>query len=473
MKKSKLVQLLSTFSRTEINRFTDYLNSPYFNKNEEATELFVILEEIIFFIKAEEITKEYVWSKLYQKATEYDDNRFRLVMSELLKHAENYLAHQVFEEREVTKLSMLLYSLNARDLDKHFNFIHLKATKLQDQLPSRNREWYQNQLALEQMLQLFQQKNFWKNRKINISTVLETLDVFFLVSKLQYACEALNFKSIVSMELDVFLLDEVVEHISKQRYEEIPAIDIYFNILMLLQVEDKEPHYLKLRELMTSHGHFFPKAELQGIFQYALNYCIKKVNSGETQYYNHLLDLYKQALEMELLIDNKKLSPQAFKNIVKVGARVKEFEWVKEFIQQYRNKLPASNRETASNYNLAYYHYSVGNLDKVLPLLMRVEYEDVFYGLDSKILMLKIYYETEEIDALFSLLESFKVYLRRNKVMSAYHKTNNLNLIKFVKKLSNLPRGDKERIQKLRDEITETRQITDINWLLEKVDALL
>jgi hypothetical protein len=60
------------------------------------------------------------------------------------------------------------------------------------------------------------------------------------------------------------------------------------------------------------------------------------------------------------------------------------------------------------------------------------------------------------------------VFLRRNKVLSGYHKTINLNLILFLKKLTNLPAGPSEKLDRLLERMDATREISAIQWLREK-----
>lgn len=82
------------------------------------------------------------------------------------------------------------------------------------------------------------------------------------------------------------------------------------------------------------------------------------------------------------------------------------------------------------------------------------------------------YYELDEQDALFSFLESFKVYINRHKTVAQERKDLYLNLIKFVKKLTELPPRDRKALQKLKDEIEITKNVASLNWLKEKVIEL-
>ena len=106
-------------------------------------------------------------------------------------------------------------------------------------------------------------------------------------------------------------------------------------------------------------------------------------------------------------------------------------------------------------------------------MLNNVEYMDVYYILDSKILLLKTYYELEEVDAFYSLIDSFYVYLRRNELISDYQKTICLNFVKFVKKLMRIKLGDKAAAEKLLQELNENQQVASISWLIKKTQEFI
>jgi hypothetical protein len=72
------------------------------------------------------------------------------------------------------------------------------------------------------------------------------------------------------------------------------------------------------------------------------------------------------------------------------------------------------------------------------------------------------------LDALESLLDSFKVYIHRLKNIG-YHKMIYLNLIRFTKKLLYLNREDKRAIQELEEEIQITKVVAEREWLLAQL----
>lgn len=209
------------------------------------------------------------------------------------------------------------------------------------------------------------------------------------------------------------------------------------------------------------------------MFTFALNHCVKRINMGHTEYNKELFELYKVMIEKRIIFNNDILSPWTYKNIASVGLRLKEYEWTKGFIDTYHENVDEAYRDSAYAYNLAYYHFSQGEYKEALWKLHEVEFNDVFFHLDTKTMLLKIYYELDDVEPLLSLIDAFKVYLKRNKHISGYMKTSYRNLIKFVQKSLRLPSGDKDKWKRLKEEVNQVKHVASFTWLIEQINAKL
>ena len=186
-----------------------------------------------------------------------------------------------------------------------------------------------------------------------------------------------------------------------------------------------------------------------------------------------LFEMYRQALYAEVLYMDGELSPWSFKNIVLTGLRAGEDQWVEDFIRNYSNKLNPDFRENAVKFNMARLHHYRKEYEQVIPLLNEVEFTDFSYSLGAKALLLATYYELGELDALHSFLDSFQVYLNRHKKsLPENRRQNYLNLVKYVRRISNIMSGDLESIEKVETEINKQGKIADRNWLIEKIGEL-
>ncbi|MEO1714264.1 MAG: hypothetical protein AAFU60_13100, partial [Bacteroidota bacterium] len=80
--------------------------------------------------------------------------------------------------------------------------------------------------------------------------------------------------------------------------------------------------------------------------------------------------------------------------------------------------------------------------------------------------------ELNELLALDSLVDSFRIYLHRNKLISREVKQQYLNHLRFVKKLSAILPNDQATITKVRKQIDQCKSLAGRKWILEKMAAL-
>ena len=154
-----------------------------------------------------------------------------------------------------------------------------------------------------------------------------------------------------------------------------------------------------------------------------------------------------------------------------LGIVMKEFDWVDQFIHDYRSKLKEEYQESVYSYNLALLEYERKHYDEALILLQKSEYKIPLLNLAAKTLILRIYYELDEFDALNSHLDAMRIFIRRKRDLG-YHRDNYLNTIKYTKKLVEINPFDKKAKVLLKSEIENVKAIAEKSWLLEQVNLL-
>ncbi len=193
--------------------------------------------------------------------------------------------------------------------------------------------------------------------------------------------------------------------------------------------------YQLLKTLLEQHIMDFPKEEMLQMYDYAQNYCIRQINTGDSSYYIEFMNLYKTQLQHSILLKNNYLEEWDYKNITTAGIRTQDYEWTERFIHQMKHRLKPLVKENAFAYNLAAIYYATQRYKEALQLLQTIEFTDTSYHLGAKIIQLKSYYELDEFDAFLSLIQSFRIYVQRNKQISEYRKKANFNMLKLAKKI--------------------------------------
>ena len=105
----------------------------------------------------------------------------------------------------------------------------------------------------------------------------------------------------------------------------------------------------------------------------------------------------------------------------------------------------------------------------MIEYLRDVEYSDVVYALGAKSMLLRTYYEQGEYMALDSLIDSFRIFLRRNKVISKNLKREYINFVNLVKRLTSITANDTKAIADLHRRVSQTSYSMPKNWLLKKI----
>lgn len=475
----KLLDLLETFSKYDLNRFSKYLQSPFFNENEEIIKLFDLLDEYLRLrIAGSEKTKngllkKEVWQKLFG-SKKYNDAHLRRLCSELTKQAYGFLTIWNYKSETLKENIDLLRVLNDLKLEKHFKSTLRQLDQLNDKYSQRDTSFHHQQFLIEYLAHRYSEiKGKQRLEFENLEKADYHLDCFYLSQKLKHYCDALDYKNTLSNQAVITLFPGFLNFLEEHNYLKAPAVLAYYLVAQMLLQPENESYFNQLKNLLREKADSFNNSELNYLYIYLKNYCIDtKINNGHSEYFKELFEIFKTLLEQEVIIVNGKLDPQDYKNIITVGLYVEAFDWVKNFIRQYTNSLPESNQENALNYNLAKVYFHEERYDEVIEQLREVEYKNLVYALGSKLMLLRTYFELKEFLALDSLIDSFRIYLRRNTMISRDTKQQYLNVLRFVKKMSNLDIYDKAAILKVKKQIVDCKNLAAKKWLLDKIEQM-
>jgi hypothetical protein len=487
MTDNKLYTVLTYFDKIEQNRLRKYIRSPYFNVNETLMDYFdMIIEYINKSEKMEkngknerrhkknELTKEAVWKNLF-KNEPLNDMRFRKLGSELLKLVEGYLAQEVYANKPLQQVNYLFEAIGQKKIEKLYSSTESNARLISTQQHQKPADFYYYQYLIEKNYYESLDVDAQRGEKSNVENIIGYLDEFFLAEKLKWYLSLLSRQSLVTHEYKLLFIDEIIEHLKKHSYEYNASISVYFQALILRVENEKEEHYYNFIELLKKYESQFAMNELYQLYTEGINYCIQQLNQGKSKFIEEHHILYKMMLENGVAFHaskNKEISPWHFKNAVLSALRLGKYEWTEAFINNSKDKLPNEFRENAVSYNLGLVYFYQKKFDKVKEQLREVEYEDISYSLGSKSMLIAIYYEEDDFEALFSLCDTFRTYLNRHKDITERIRNPYLQYISFIKKLTKVTTGDKKTIEQIRQEIKDAKGVASEKWLLEKLAEL-
>lgn len=460
---NKTIELIHALNKHEIKAFDTFLKSPYFNTDKHITTLFNrITRHKTGIVTFQNIAKARLLPVKITTA------QLRYLMTDLNKLLENFLAIKKLISDKPLYNSVLLKSLIAKDCDKSFGFTY----QLQDGYDGvLNSETLLRKFSAEESRHVYYAGRQKRKVSLDYGKMLLNLDSFYVAKKLQLQCEILSAQNIRVEDQVVLLEREILQLAKSSHLREVPSVKLYYLLLLMITEPGNENHFSIGLDFINKNEKYFTVEEVKDAYLYIKNYCIKKINAGNQLYTQKLFDLYKTILSNRRMMYHDYFSPWEFKNLVTISLRLQENEWCYHFIKRYINYLAPGERVNAFNYNMAYWYWSEKKYHLSLKLLQRVEFTDVVYQLDSRAVILKIYYETDDYESLFYHLSAFRAYLRRNTAVSETLRIQYSNLIRYTSRIAR--HGlNKQKISEIKNALRSETKVADKGWLEKQVELI-
>ncbi|MGB1205251.1 MAG: hypothetical protein ACPG5B_06370 [Chitinophagales bacterium] len=466
MLQSKLIGLLNTFSAKEWKLLHKFVHSPYHNEHQGVKKLFVYLQEKKDCFSKENVSKVVLFAIVFGKKAVYKDAKIRLVGSYLLKVVEEFLMQESLKVNVFSKQILLLKSYRERQLSKHFTALMRLLQQQQTKFSFQDAHYFLAQQQLSQELNQYIEQQQNRSLEPNLQQLSDSLDAFYLINKLKCCCAIMNYQNITAIDYELPFADAVLQHLAKNNYAHIPIIRLYYLALLTLKENDKEEYFAELKQTLFQNLTKISLHDLQDIFVLARNYCIKRINNGDAAYLSELFDLYKIEIKEQIILENGQIPPSTYKNIVTLGIHLQQFEWTEQFINDYKTHIASVFSEDVFHYNLARLFFDKKEYNKAIVQLNLVSFNEKFLALDTRVLLAQAYYELDETEVLYALLDSFYAYLKRKKNI-AYHQAHYLNFVSLLKKMIRILPKEKIKKEQLFQLINRQKTV-EKKWLLDK-----
>ena len=467
MNNSRLLELFLCLSKKEIRDLRKFVNSPYHNQRQDVVQLFEYLSRHAHSSKTKHLDKNLAFQYVYPKEA-YQEKKMRYVMSFLYKAIQSFLSHESYQADPLLSQKALLQAMRQKGSNRLFeSSLKIAEEELQQQ-NYRHPDFHLQAFLVQEEQYLFK-ASAQRGTHLGLEEASRQLDHFFIANKFKHAALAMAHQQVGQSELNLDLLSPILREVDQQEaYLEAPAVAVYYHCVKMMLVEPALPHFVQLRTLMQIHQQQFPVQELRDLYIFALNFCIRRLNAQEGYFKREAFSIYQEGLDKGVFYDNGVLSRFNYKNIVALGLGLEEYEWVALFIENYKDFLDKAVKESTYYFNLALLHYKTLNYTEAMEYLQRIDTDDVLNNLNARRMLACIYYELEQLEPLYSLLDSFQNYIYRKQQLG-YHKKHYLNFIKFMRKLLQKEQYSPTQLDKLKAELTATQDIVEKVWLMEKL----
>lgn len=470
---SKLVQYIAGLDARGQDRFRLFVNSPYFNQHQKTVEL---LDYVLAGIDKSptHLDRRRVYEVLFPGEAYHEQTLYNL-MSSLKKLYHRFLAQEHLEGLKFEEEINLIQSAFHR---QQFGLMKNRAKQLEKQLkvhPYADARYYYANYRYLRTMGYYAGHYEDRSKAETFQRMLDNLDRFYFLEKLKNACHLTANMILLNTQYDFSFLDALLNYYRKHanQFTDDASIELYYTVLMSLRDNANPQYYQKLKRMIQERVDHFHPDEQHDLYAFANNYCVRRINNGDESYQLELFQLYKYGLSSEIIYENGLLSEWNYKNITVLGCLLGEYDWTEQFLEDYKELLPPGRQENAYNYNMAHLHYTKQRYQEALSHLLRVQFSDVKYHLNHNSLLLATYYALGDEEGVLSLIETFRIYVIRNRKMTNEQKRSYTNFLRFAKKITQLKYqpalyakvSKAEKFAKLLDKVRQTDLIVNRYWL--------
>lgn len=466
MNNSALIEAITSLSAWEVRNFQRWLDSPAFNARKEHKSLFEYLQTCL----AKKLEPDSAKAAQVLGFSGPDDKRLRYEMAGLLEVLRAFFIWQEMNAEPCQRELYLLRAIRRRGLEKNFALAEREVEKALNKTGDAilDRYFYDFQLNQEKHEWNMQQK---RGQNFPFEVLSKNLNAWYAGKLMQLACMDKTQRAVQRQERSgsADWPHLILKQLPGRLHENVPAVAIYhLGYEMLAHPEDLE-RLSEFRKMLEKNAEKLPAQEAKGLLMLAINHGIRRINEGDRVAIRTTLEFYLLGLKSKLLQDERGiLSKYTYNNVLMSFVALEEWDKALQFLDTYRAELAPAERENVYQYNLSIFHFRRGDYDTTLDLLRNVTFADPMYNLESRKMLLKIYFEQNAIGPLESLLENLLTWLRRHPEIG-YHREMYRNLARFTGRLLRIPTQDKEARKRLEAKIRESPLVAERGWLLEKM----
>lgn len=486
MKKSKLITLLSAFTKEEIKVFEKFISSPYFNNGRNFKPLYKILKAHHPEFDDPDLTEEKLFKKLYPKKI-YDKKSavsIRVLESQLAAMAERFLQIEEFERDDSLKRSAYLHNLNRKG---KYGLVTEYAKKFLNELDAEKIGFshYFSQYLLRQEVGAYHFETNSRESEFLENNIVRKIDsaLLIFISKLIYFYEELSVypsKKLPESELlnefeNCFDVEKFMSNIKQSNLLDSDyLLMLFYSYKITVDRKDGES-YKNLKDLL-----FKLKDKINYYFEFEffiklMNFCSFQQLGEKDHYHNQYLEIYNVLIKdapKERYEDVFNL--RAVRNFVRMMVYFGRFDELENYIKSYSQHFSEDIKEDCINYAHVSIAFTKNNFEECLETISKHTFNIPMMIKDMKIMKLQSCYELCYYESLYSEIDSYRHFLSATLGIPKDFIENDKRFLKYFHRLARIKeKRDLYALHELNDDLKKLNSSNIfINWIELKIKEL-
>ena len=360
-----------------------------------------------------------------------NDTKVRKLRSDTNKLFNKFLIHSALQKDIFLNEMLLLRAYREKSFTGEFNIRSKKLKKIYEKTFVRNVNIYSSMLQINE-------EEFYHMHEINDNKLIYSyqsravsLDYYIVSKKLANFIEEIISEVYITKNLKVekTFYNDVLKFV-ENNIEDIRAFHpyIYINYLMVKFYENYElsyPDEIKRYQKLNS-AKFDTKLKIY--FDDSVKSIYMKLftkSKGDEkvirlELFNICDRIYMHQAPSYLKHFKDNLKSYEFMVIVNLGCSLRRFDWTKEFMDKYGDRLSDENSADCYNISLANYFSTTKDFESSILYSGKVSKKVAHYFYTSRMSILKCYYEMNDESEMHYAFDNIKQYLRRNNSINSY-----------------------------------------------------
>lgn len=484
MNDSRIIRLLKSFSEDEIKSFGKFIVSPFLKPARNTFDLYSYVIRFYPGFESPKLKKENVFKKLFPGES-YNERKLINLMSDLTKAAENFIAVVSFLQDDTDFQLKLCKGYKERNMyPEAMKVINSIEDRLESGFSSK-KDYYSRFRHLTNL------KSAYYSKHNDFKNVIKCERDLFEASSMQFICDYTQLKLLkdpvyitydekienefISAVTECFDIEKLFEKLSKGSHKFRQLIELQYYLIKIISSPDKHEYYYTLKNKLLKNINKLDREERYFFFGHLMNYCVRKLDRKLTEFTPEGVDVFRRMFEFDAYSPEKSeyLDVLTYRNVIHFCISNKEEKWFEHFIRNHSDALSPEYRKDMQNLAFANLYFMKDEFENSLKHLSMITNEFFVFKSDLKILQLKVYFELAYLEQAFSMIDTFKHFIKNTKELSKPYKEYYKNFADYYLALIKIKSGNiKDEVSYIISNLKKEARVVSKDWLLKKAEEL-
>lgn len=470
----KLTTLLRTFSRPELRQLEKFLASGLQVCPANGGKLVSLLLKHYPDFDEKMPDKTWFYKQLFP-GKPYNDSKLRLLVSDTYAAVRRFAVMQLLDAAPEHEAVLFVQSLKDRGISELLETEIGRAEKVLQQRARLNslhhvHQWMLHHAENALLCERYFQSGKQKEHEAALEKATHSLHYFYITARIDYHLwRNENLSEPMPAELE-----QLYTHICGLLPEVPESLEVMRKLIHLGDhMTDKTVLDEMLDYFHSPAVESFEYMVIRNLVSLLHNCALSMEWAGNPEYQFEKHRMFKRMDALGVVLTESQEAVSMVCNVARTSSAFKDYDFFDVFYRKYEKYLPAAIRSSTYHFCMAMLNSSKGNYAEAFQHLQKITFESYRRRLLYKNLMMLLYYERGDFEALFSLADSARHFLKSATMLRESERDYNNRFLNNMNRLIKLRlTPDEDQLQKLKTHLQEN-PAANWRWMVGKIDQLL